>query len=149
MTARWSSHRCCGRVMYRFAAAAARGAKVGRRPFQSLIRHVLNGNGAMMAVDGPRGPRGAVQKGIGLLAQKTNAAVLMAVAVPSRRWIFRRTWDQFQLPKPFSCIDVHLSDPLWPAAGESLDRFTERNDPTEVSVRRRSIQPSVPTRVAA
>ena len=136
------------------------GGKGGATALQSLIKHVLNGHGAMLAVDGPRGPRGSVQKGIGLLSQKTDAAVLMAVAVPTRRWIFRRTWDQFQLPKPFSRIDVYLSDPIWPEVGESLDRLItriervlseleERYDPAEVAARQQTVPVSAKTRAAA
>ncbi len=136
------------------------GCKGGATALQSLIKHVLTGHGAMLAVDGPRGPRGTVQKGIGLLSQKTNAAVLMAVAVPTRRWIFRRTWDQFQLPKLFCRIDVYLSDPLWPEAGESLDRFIARiervlsdleaeYDPAQVAARQQTVPASAKTRAAA
>ena len=90
------------------------GREGGATALQSLIKHVLNGSGAMLAVDGPRGSPGSVQKGIGLLLAKNDAAVLMAVAVPSKRWIFSRTWDRFQLPKPFCRIDLYLSDPLFP-----------------------------------
>ena len=126
------------------------GHKGGATALQCLIKHVLKGHSAMLAVDGPRGPRGSVHKGIGLLAEKTNAAVLMAVAVPSKRWIFRKTWDRFQLPRLFSRIDLYLSDPLFTKAGESLERFTERiegvlreleerYDPDEVATRRRAV----------
>ena len=136
------------------------GRKGGATALQSLIKHVLNGSGAMLAVDGPRGPRGSVQKGIGLLSQKTNAAVLMAVAVPSKRWIFSRTWDRFQLPKPFCRIDLYLSDPLFPRAGESLERFTERIeqvlreleakcDPEEVAARQQVATRKFGNRAAA
>ena len=86
------------------------------------------------------------KRGIGLLAQKTSAGVLTAVAVPSKRWIFRTTWDQFQLPRAFSCIDLYLSDPLFPNADDSLEGFSRRietvlreleegHDPEEVAAR--------------
>ena len=80
----------------------------------------------MLAVDGPRGPRGVVQKGVGLLARKANAAVIAAVLVPSRRWILTGSWDRTQIPKPFSTIDGYMSEPLIPEPDESLDEFAKR-----------------------
>jgi hypothetical protein len=138
------SLRICGHVPIR--GSSGTGRKGGGPALQALIAHVRSGNVAMLAVDGPRGPRGSVQKGIGLLAKKTNAAVLMAVAVPSRRWILDRTWDQLQIPIPFSTIDIYISEPLLPRQAESLEQFTSRieatlkrleaeHDPKEVSRR--------------
>jgi hypothetical protein len=138
------SLRLCGHVPIR--GSSGTGRKGGATALQALIEHVRRGHVAMLAVDGPRGPHGSVQKGIGLLAQKTNAAVLMAVAVPSRRWILDRTWDRLQIPKPFSMIDVHIGEPLFPSQTESLEQFTCRieatlrrleaeHDPEEVSER--------------
>ena len=136
------------------------GRKGGAPALQSLIKHVLSGQAAMLAVDGPQGPRGTVHKGLALLAQKTNAAVLMAVGVPSRRWVLRKTWDQFQIPKPFSRIDLYLSDPLIPEAGESLEQFTRRiehalhdlerrYDPAEITTRKEFSNATGATRAAA
>ncbi len=102
------------------------GRKGGATALQSLIKHVLGGGGAMLAVDGPRGPRGSVQRGIAMLAQKTDAAVLMAVGVPKRRWVIRKTWDQFQIPLPFCAIDLYMSEPLICKPGEPLELFTKR-----------------------
>ena len=152
-TLRWSGH-----VPIRGSSGVGR--KGGATALQALIKHVLGGRGAMLAVDGPRGPRGSVQRGIGLLAEKTDTAVLMAVAVPSKRWILRRTWDQFQLPRPFCRIDVYLSDPLRQKPQESLQEFIDRiehtlhdleakHDPNEVAVRRRARQTLQENQIAA
>lgn len=113
------------------------GRKGGAVALQALIKHVQGGHAAMLAVDGPRGPRGSVQKGIALLAKKTNSAVVMAVGVPSKRWVVRRTWDQFQIPLPFTTIDLHLSEPLVPKFNESLERFTERIERTLAELEQR------------
>jgi lysophospholipid acyltransferase (LPLAT)-like uncharacterized protein len=100
--------------------------KGGASALQALIEHVNLGRPAILAVDGPRGPRGHVQKGIGLLAKKTDAAVLAVVAIPSRRWVIARTWDRLQVPKPFSTIHCYFAEPLLPEPDESLDDFAKR-----------------------
>jgi lysophospholipid acyltransferase (LPLAT)-like uncharacterized protein len=150
--------RVCGHVPIRGSSGGAR--KGGAPALQALIKHVLGGRTAMLTVDGPQGPRGTVHKGIGLLAEKTDAAVVIALMIPSRRWILRQTWDQFQIPKPFSTIDVYLGDPLLLQPQESLDHFVsriqlsmkameERYDAEEVAKRlRESTRPSQ-TRAAA
>lgn len=112
-----------GHVPIRGSSGTSKG---GASALQALIEHVNLGRPAILAVDGPRGPRGTVQKGIGLLAKKTDAVVLAVVAIPSRRWIIARTWDRLQVPKPFSTIHCYFAEPLVSERDESLDHFAKR-----------------------
>lgn len=100
--------------------------KGGTNAFHALVAHVLGGAPAYFAVDGPRGPRNQVHKGIALLSQRTGAAVLNVVPVPSRRWILSGAWDRLQIPKPFATIDVYFGEPLLPQEGEDADQFRTR-----------------------
>lgn len=100
--------------------------KGGLSALRSLGEHVRSGHPAYLAVDGPRGPRNRVHKGIAVLSQQSGAAVLNAVAVPTRRWIFKRTWDRFQIPKPFCRIDVYVAVPIWPEQGEPVEQYRRR-----------------------
>jgi len=110
--------------------SSGRQSKGGAAALHQLIRHAKTDNLVMMAIDGPRGPRGVVQKGIGLLAQKADAVIVVAVAVPKWRWIIGRTWDRTQIPKPFSSIDFYFADPISPRSGESLERLAGRIEAT-------------------
>ena len=100
--------------------------KGGLCALSDLAEHVRSGSPASLAVDGPRGPRNRVHKGIAALSQRTGAAVLNVVAVPSRRWIFQRSWDRFQLPKPFCRIDIFAAAPIWPQPGEPIEQYRRR-----------------------
>ncbi len=100
--------------------------KGGLSALTNLIEHVRSGKPAYLAVDGPRGPRNRVHKGIALLSQKTGAAVLNVVAVARRRWIFTRSWDRFQIPKPFSTIDVFVAETVWPQQNERVEQYRRR-----------------------
>lgn len=124
--------------------SSGRQSKGGAAALHQLIRHAKTENPVIMAIDGPRGPRGVIQKGIGLLAQKAEAVIVVAVAVPKRRWILSNTWDRTQIPKPFSRIDFYFSEPISPRSGESLERLASRveaalhdlahkHDPSEAS----------------
>ncbi len=100
--------------------------KGGRSALTELVRHVRRGLPALLAVDGPRGPRNRARKGIAVLSQQTGAAVLTVVARPSRRWIMSRAWDRLQIPMPFCQIDAYFADPIHPRAGESVEVYRRR-----------------------
>ncbi len=53
-----------------------RGERGGLQALQTLHGHVNAGHPVAIAVDGPRGPRGRVHKGIALLSQQTGAPIL-------------------------------------------------------------------------
>ena len=86
----------------------------------------MGGAPGYLAVDGPRGPRNRVHKGIAVLSQRTGAAVVNLVAVPTRRWIFTRAWDRFQIPKPFATIHGYFAEPLFYRDGEGVEQYRKR-----------------------
>ena len=90
--------------------------KGGLRALVTMAKLVHEGFAAIITVDGPRGPRGVPQPGIAVLAQRTGAMILPVVAVASRRWILRKTWDRMQIPKPFARIRIIYGPPIDPAA---------------------------------
>jgi lysophospholipid acyltransferase (LPLAT)-like uncharacterized protein len=100
--------------------------KGGSTALHLLIDHVRSGKPAYLAVDGPRGPRNQVQKGIAVLSQRSRAAVLNIVMVPTRRWIFAKAWDRFQIPKPFCTIHAYFGEPILPDENEPVDQYRIR-----------------------
>ncbi|MSR58631.1 MAG: DUF374 domain-containing protein [Planctomycetaceae bacterium] len=100
--------------------------KGGMTAFNALVGHVRCGRPAYLAVDGPRGPRNRIHKGIALLSQLTGAAVLNIVPLPSRRWILSGTWDRLQIPKPFTTINAYFGEPVYPREGEDVESYRER-----------------------
>lgn len=100
--------------------------KGGLAAIDQMVEHVRDGSPAIIAVDGPRGPRNRVRKGIAVLSRRSNAAVLNVVLIPSRRWILRGAWDRMQIPQPFCRIDAYFAEPLEPATGESVESYRQR-----------------------
>ncbi len=100
--------------------------KGGRSALHQLAAHVTSGYPAILAVDGPRGPRNHVRKGIAVLSRESSSAVLNVVVVPSRRWILSGTWDRLQIPLPFCRIDAHFGEPLRPRDGETVEEYRRR-----------------------
>ena len=100
--------------------------KGGSAALERMVEHVRGGAPGYVAIDGPRGPRNHVQRGIAKLALATGAAVVVAVPVPRRRWILKKTWDRFQIPKPFTVIDVYFGEPVRARDGEDIDAVRAR-----------------------
>ena len=120
------SLRARGIVPIRGSSSRDGADKGGLAAFQALVTHVEQGAPAFLAVDGPRGPRNRVHRGIALLSQKTGAAVINIVPVPTRRWILTGTWDRLQIPKPFSTIHVYFGEPILPQEGEDCQAYCSR-----------------------
>lgn len=100
----------CGFTVVR--GSGGRAKKGGATALQKLIQIVRDGTPGAITVDGPRGPRGKVQPGIGLLAAKADAVIVPVFPRIRSRWIIQSSWDRMQVPLPFSRIDVHFGKPI-------------------------------------
>jgi len=74
---------------------------------QEFIRRVQAGAVGVLAVDGPRGPRGVVKDGVARTAAAANAAVVVAGTAASHAITFK-SWDRARLPLPFARVEAEL-----------------------------------------
>src|SRR5882724_1951446 len=89
--------------------------KGGRAALVEMADAVRGGLPALLAVDGPRGPRSSVHWGVVDLARDTDACIVVAgVFLPANRFILGRTWDRTQLPRPFSTLTGRFRAPIDP-----------------------------------
>ena len=95
--------------------------KGGRTALAQLGELLASEVPGLLAVDGPRGPRGHVHRGVIDLAMERNAVILPVVVVCSRRWTLTKTWDQFQIPKPFAHVCLCLGEPMTAPAGAEVE----------------------------
>ncbi|MEM9367093.1 MAG: DUF374 domain-containing protein [Planctomycetota bacterium] len=102
------------------------GKKGGARALTELIRHVRSGKQAVIAVDGPRGPRGRAQKGCAMLAQKADGWIVPVAISSPKRWMLRKTWDRFQICMPFSKVSFRFGEPIRVDQAADLDVIADR-----------------------
>lgn len=118
--------------------------KGGRRALQELMDTVRGGIPALIAVDGPRGPRNHVHRGVAELALGTGVPVLPVIVLPSRRWLLTRAWDRFQIPRPFCTVRLIFGPPIDPSSyqdapellqdiSSGLNELERLHDPEEAS----------------
>lgn len=102
------------RIIRKHGYGAARGSssRGARRALVEMIRGLKNGHDAAFTIDGPRGPRFVAKQGSVILAKATGAAILCFHIAPRRALVFRKSWDLFQLPRPFSRAAVFIAPPI-------------------------------------
>jgi lysophospholipid acyltransferase (LPLAT)-like uncharacterized protein len=89
--------------------------KGGQVALTKLADGVRAGLPALLAVDGPKGPRNRVHRGVVDLARETDASIVVAGVFSSKsRFILERTWDRTQLPRPFSTLTGRFRPPIDP-----------------------------------
>jgi lysophospholipid acyltransferase (LPLAT)-like uncharacterized protein len=118
--------------------------KGGRAALAQLSSLLSEGIPALFAVDGPRGPRNYVNRGVAVLSQKSGTPILPTLVLPSRRWFLTKTWDRFQLPKPFATVSLIFGEPIIPRndeasealrlrVSETLNELERKYDPEEAA----------------
>ena len=83
----------------------------GAGALRALVAEVRGGRGAVMVVDGPRGPRHQPKPGAVTLARLTGVPVVPLTWSASRTWHLR-SWDRMEIPQPFSRIEVRVGEAL-------------------------------------
>ncbi len=106
--------------MHGYGAARGSSSRGGMKALIEMARCLRNGNDVAFTIDGPRGPRYQSKVGPVLLARKTGDAIFCFHISYEKRWIIRKSWDQFQIPKPFTRALVIQAPPIYvdPEAGE-------------------------------
>ena len=81
--------------------------------FDELVEQTRKPERRIVAVtpDGSRGPAGAVQPGIALLASRTGARVY-AAKIHASRALYMPTWDRQMIPLPFARIRLTVEGPV-------------------------------------
>lgn len=92
---------------------------------KEAIGHLNSGREIILFTpDGPRGPACQVKPGVIKAAQSSGAPIIPFGWHAKRFWQFK-TWDQFQLPKPFTTITVTLGDALYFSKEGSIAEFQD------------------------
>ena len=76
-----------------------------------LNHEIKNGHSVILTVDGPRGPKYTVHPGAVLLAHK-NDLFVVPVSVNAKHYWQAKSWDNTQIPIPFSSVSVVYGHPF-------------------------------------
>ena len=101
-------------ILKRFGIRTVEGSssRGGARALVALIREIRQGRHSLITTDGPRGPIYKVKPGICLLAKKTGGVIIPVVSSAKWKITLKKTWDQFQIPMPFSKVVIMFGNPI-------------------------------------
>ena len=86
--------------------------KGGKEAMQIYIEGLTRGLRGGLTVDGPKGPRRECKPGAVIIAKESGAPILPTASHFHSYWEFKKSWDKFKIPKPFSRIDIIYGEPI-------------------------------------
>ena len=122
-------------VIQRFGYGVARGSS-SRGSYGAtveILRAMRNGLDVGLSIDGPRGPRYVAKPGAAFLAKKSGNPVIPFSISVEKKWMMK-SWDHFQVPKPFSRAVLLIGNPVY---------VSENASEEEVAVAEEKIQRSL------
>lgn len=122
-------------AMQCFGMGAVRGSssRRGAAALTTLKNEIEEGRHVCITPDGPRGPRYVVQPGIVKLSSLTGVPIIPFLVNYESHWTLSNTWDKFQIPRPFSKIQVTFGKEIQiPAELSREDLEMERKKVEEV-----------------
>jgi lysophospholipid acyltransferase (LPLAT)-like uncharacterized protein len=96
------------RVIERLGFGTAQGSS-SRGAIESLTamaQSLDEGKHVAFTIDGPRGPRYVAKPGPVILARRTGKPISVFHIGLEHAHTFKKSWDQFQIPHPFSCAVI-------------------------------------------
>ena len=87
---------------------------------KGLVKLVRLGYRASMAVDGPKGPLHQVKPGVFELSRLADARIVPVGVACVPAIVFRKSWNQAKLPRPFARLVVQFGEP-WDACTRDVD----------------------------
>lgn len=95
------------------------------KSLRELIKLLSEGYNAGTPLDGPKGPIYEVKGGMIYLAQKSRVALLPVGAAYEKKWIFKKAWDKFEFPKPFSKMVCVVGEPIVIPEDANLEEYRD------------------------
>jgi lysophospholipid acyltransferase (LPLAT)-like uncharacterized protein len=103
------------RVIERLGYQTAQGSSTrgGLRGLADMANRMEEqGVDSAFTIDGPRGPRYVAKPGPVMLARRTGRPIVLFHVGLERAWTLEKTWDLFQIPKPFTRAVIVIAPPL-------------------------------------
>jgi lysophospholipid acyltransferase (LPLAT)-like uncharacterized protein len=102
------------RIIQKHGYGASRGSssRGAGRALAEMACCLRAGSDAAFTIDGPRGPRFVAKRGSVILSRSTGASILCFHVALKSAYVFRKTWDQTQIPYPFSQAAVFIAPPI-------------------------------------
>jgi lysophospholipid acyltransferase (LPLAT)-like uncharacterized protein len=135
MTSRSFDGEYIARFIQRFGYGAVRGSST-RGAVGAVIemaRLMRAGCTTAFTIDGPKGPRYVAKMGAVLLAKKTGQPIMPVTMALQKFWTVK-SWDQFQIPKPFTKARVYVAPAIRVPTDADEDTLNAKRDELQATL---------------
>ena len=87
--------------------------KGGARVLRAAISTIKSGVDIGITPDGPKGPRHEIAPGVLAIAKITHVPIVTFYVQAASKWQLK-SWDAFEIPKPFTHLNIFISAPIYP-----------------------------------
>jgi lysophospholipid acyltransferase (LPLAT)-like uncharacterized protein len=102
------------KILHKWGYILQRGSsnKSGKESLDILIEKANNNFSIAITPDGPKGPEKEFKTGAVIIAKKSNLPLILVGVKNKNLYRFNKSWDKFEIPKPFSKIVLNYSEPI-------------------------------------
>src|ERR1700752_2027700 len=117
------------RFIQRFGYGAVRGSSTrgGVGAIIEMARLMREGCTTAFTIDGPKGPPYVAKMGAILLAKKSGHPIVPVTMALEKYWT-APSWDNFQIPKPFTRARVYVAPPIYVASDANEQTLNAKRD---------------------
>jgi lysophospholipid acyltransferase (LPLAT)-like uncharacterized protein len=129
MTSRSFDGEYIARFIQRFGYGAVRGSSTrgGVGAVVEMARLMRAGCTSAFTIDGPKGPPYVAKMGAVLLAKKSGHPIVPVTMALAKYWT-APSWDNFQIPRPFTRARVYVAPPIYVAGDADEPTLTAKRD---------------------
>jgi lysophospholipid acyltransferase (LPLAT)-like uncharacterized protein len=126
------------RVIERLGFTTAQGSSTrgGLRGLAVMAQRLEEGFDVAFTIDGPRGPRYVAKPGPVMLARRTGRPIVPFHFGVERAWTLRKTWDLFQIPKPFTRVVLVFAPPMVVPEGINREGLEQKHQEMQKTLER-------------
>lgn len=129
MTSRSFDGEYIARFIQRFGYGAIRGSSTrgGVGAVVEMARLMRAGCTTAFTIDGPKGPPYVAKMGAVLLAKKSGHPIVPVTMALAKYWT-APSWDNFQIPKPFTRARVYVAPPIYVTSDADESALNAKRD---------------------
>ena len=110
-----------------FGTAQGSSSRGGLKGLVVMAQMLQEGHDVAFTIDGPRGPRFVAKPGPVMLARKTGQPIFLFHVGLERGLTFKKSWDLFQVPHPFSRAIAVIAPTIYVPPDASRELMEEKH----------------------
>jgi len=126
------------RVIERLGFGTAQGSssRGGIEGLTAMAKRLEEGRHVGFTIDGPRGPRYVAKPGPVILARRTGAPISVFHIGLKWGYTFKKSWDLFQVPIPFSRAVMFVAPPIRVPKGADSETMKQKQAEMQAALER-------------